>query len=394
MDAYATVVPDGPLFEGGPPTRLQLWLGLMRVDRPRMVLRIGLTVLLCWLPLLALSALRVRRDGHGVLTSFLMDFSVHARFLFAAPLLVVAEGWCMPWLTQIAWRFVSSGLVAEADYAGFDAAVKSTRRLMESRVVEFLFLVSSYLIVIALLTTRPLRQVAPWFGSTVDGHHGVSAAGWWAIWVSVPVLLILTLGWGWRLALWTRFLVLMNRLPLRLIAAHPDGAAGLQFVSVSLRAFAPLGFVIGVLVCGPMLNLALQQSLDASHYKLTIGVTVVAVLLIFTLPLLVFMPRLSSLRRRGSVMYGTLAGSMGRQFERKWFDPTLPIEADTLEKPDFSSTTDLYSIAANAYGMRAVPMVLVDIIPLAVATVVPFIPVAALAVPVDVILDKLAGLIL
>ncbi|MBS0577715.1 MAG: hypothetical protein JSR36_00470 [Proteobacteria bacterium] len=354
-----------------------------------MGLRVVLTVLLVWLPLLILAALR----GSTALMGFLLDFSAHARFLVATPLLVAAEGWCLPWLTQVGWRFVSSGLIAEPDYPAFEATVKSTRRLMESRTVELLILVLAYVMVGGLLL-RPVPRIVPWFSDTSAGHTTVTAAGWWAIGVSVPALLILTLGWAWRLFVWTRFLWRMNRLPLRLVAAHPDAAAGLRFLGVSLRAFAPLGFVIGVLVCGPMLNLAYHDALAPMHYKLTIAVTVGSVIAIFGLPLLVFTRRLSTVRRRGSFMYGMLAGAMGQQFERKWFAPDRTLQADALEQPDFSSTTDLYAIAANAYGMRAVPLVLMDIVPLAVATFLPFVPVALLSVPLDVILDRLAGLIL
>jgi hypothetical protein len=88
-----------------------------------------------------------------------------------------------------------------------------------------------------------------------------------------------------------------------------------------------------------------------------------------------------------------LASSMGRQFERRWF-AGQQLEEGALAQPDFSSTTDLYSIAANAYGMRIIPLGPKDIIPLAVATLAPFVPLALAAVPLDVILDRLGGLFL
>ncbi len=91
--AFAT---EGVLFEGGPPNKLQAWLGLIRENRPRLLLRAMLVILLGWLPLAVLSF------GHGDLlshsggTGFLAVFAAHARFLLAAPLLVLAEAVCLP----------------------------------------------------------------------------------------------------------------------------------------------------------------------------------------------------------------------------------------------------------------------------------------------------------
>ena len=69
------------------------------------------------------------------------------------------------------------------------------------------------------------------------------------------------------------------------------------------------------------------------------------------------------------------------------------LDQEALGGSDFSATTDLYAVAANAYAIRSCrgaegPDYL------GLATLAPFVPVALLAVPLDVILDKLAGLFL
>jgi hypothetical protein len=72
---------------------------------------------------------------------------------------------------------------------------------------------------------------------------------------------------------------------------------------------------------------------------------------------------------------------MGHAFERRW----LPRRADqgALDKPDFSATTDLYSIVANVHAIRPVPVDLKNLIALPVALVAPFVPVVLLAFPLD-----------
>jgi len=47
--------------------------------------------LFAWLPLLLLSVLGGRAWGHAVTVPFLLDLSVHVRYLLTMPLLIVAE---------------------------------------------------------------------------------------------------------------------------------------------------------------------------------------------------------------------------------------------------------------------------------------------------------------
>jgi hypothetical protein len=65
-----------------------------------------------------------------------------------------------------------------------------------------------------------------------------------------------------------------------------------------------------------------------------------------------------------------------------------------MDRPDFSSATDLYQVVDRVYAMWLVPFHAKSVIMLAVAAMLPFIPVALIALPFDVLVDKLAGLLL
>ncbi len=394
MPAPESAPAEGVLFEGGPPNKLQAWLGLIRRNRPRLLLRAALMVLVGWLPLAVLSFGHGDLLAHSGRSGFLADFAAHARYLLAAPLLVLAEAVCLPQLTAIAWQFLATGIVAESDYPRFQAAVASTRRLINSTAIEVIAVLAAYVLVGALFLAKPPGEFALWHGTVVGGHFVIYPAGWWLLLVSMPLLVVLELGWLWRLVLWTRFLWLMSRLGLRLIPAHPDHAAGLKFVDYSLRAFVPLGFILGVLAAGPMLDRVVHDGISPTHFKFTILGVAVAVLAVFVLPLLVFSQLLVAERRRGIFLYGALAATMGREFEKKWFTAQQPLDQQALSASDFSATTDLYAVAANAYAMKAVPLELKDLALLGLATLVPFVPVLLLAVPLNVILSKVAGLFL
>ncbi|MGN6149295.1 MAG: hypothetical protein ACTHPD_12195, partial [Rhizomicrobium sp.] len=118
----------------------------------------------------------------------------------------------------------------------------------------------------------------------------------------------------------------------------------------------------------------------------------VLVAALFLGPLLVFVRKLMAAWRWGIFEYGALARGLGRQMEKKWIGQTASAEA--LDANDFSATTDLYSIAANVYGMTLFPVSLANLIILFVATILPFVPVILMSVSPDVLFQKLTGIVL
>jgi hypothetical protein len=131
-----------------------------------------------------------------------------------------------------------------------------------------------------------------------------------------------------------------------------------------------------------------MQILDARY---TIAGLVLFNLVIFCSPFLVFGQNMFRARLRGITEYGALAGRVGRRFEHKWFAPK-PDYDSALEAPDFSATTDLYQIVANVYDMRMLPLTIRGVLPLVGATLAPFVPVAFMVLPFDVIFSKVTGM--
>ena len=107
-----------------------------------------------------------------------------------------------------------------------------------------------------------------------------------------------------------------------------------------------------------------------------------------------FAPRLFRAREEGELAYGALARRVGAAFEDKWVGRGAKIDRATLDARDFSATTDLYSVVANVYSIRFIPMDLLDLALLIGALLLPFVPVVLLAVPMDVIWSMVRGLML
>ena len=378
-------------FECAPPYHLESWLGLMRAGHLHVARRALLAVAVAWLPLALLTLVRgdFMRPDHA--NAFILDFGCYARFLIALPLLVLAEAQCAPRLTAIARQFVAAGLIADADRPAYERAVASTARLLRSRTAELLAFIVAYALVVSVIVSTPAAAVPLWHGVIWGDRIAPTPAGWWGLFVSLPLLFLLLLGWLWRVGLWARFLWLMNRIELRLVPSHPDGAGGLGFLSTALEAFLPLAFAFGVLAAGPVLNFVVHRGASPTQFHFqAVGAALFAVVL-FATPLLVFVRRLLRAHHRGVLTYGEFSHRAGHLFEREWLAAHPVIDEQTLRAPEFAATNNLYSIAGRANGMRRVPFDTRSVAVLGGAALVPFVPAELLRLPLDVVLQKVAG---
>ena len=380
-----------PLFEGGPLLSLQRWLGLSKDNDLHISRTAGLVVLVGWVPLVLLAVVQSVVLHTDEITSLLWQIGAHARYLVAAPLLVVAESACGARLSVIVANFVTTAIVPKHERNRLDAAVLSTRRLVNSTTGEIVVGLLAYLIVAATIWSTPIEQVPAWHRSdTIVPFY--SLAGWWHMLVSLPLLLVLLLSWLTRFVLWVRLLWLISRLKLRLVASHPDHAGGLGFVGHSVRAFSGVALAIAAIAAGYSAHMILVRgSLPTSQivFDACLLVTVAAM---FAAPLLVFTPIMMAAWRQAASDYGALAAQMGVTFEDKWLGQVRRLDNTALNQPDFSSTTDLYSVAANIYQMRLIPIDITSLEILAIVMLLPFVPVVLLIVPMSEILTDLKAL--
>src|SRR5262245_11191752 len=208
--------------------------------------RAVITALVAWAPLAVLAAIQglaLRADPHE---SLLLDFAAYGRYLVAAPALAYASGPVVPRLANVVRQFLASGLVRDADRGRYTALVASTRRLLVSRWADMAILILAYVVTATRAQVLYPRSVSTWVMTLSDGTAGhLSLAGWWRMIVSQPLFVALLAVWLWRLSLWTRFMFLVSRMNLRLVAAHPDLLGGLRFTLIPLRGFAFIAFAIG-----------------------------------------------------------------------------------------------------------------------------------------------------
>jgi hypothetical protein len=334
--------------------------------------RLLIIALVAWLPLLLLATLGSSAGNVGRI-SFFHDVEVHVRFLIALPVLVAAELLVHSRIRPVVRRFVERRIVLSQDLPRFDKAIESAIRLRNSIPVEVTLILFVYTVGLWLWHSRIRPDTSTWY-SMPGGSWNLTPAGFWYVFVSIPIVQFLLLRWYLRLFIWFRFLWHVSRINLHLIPTHPDRSAGLAFLGKSAYAFGPILFAQGAMLAGLVASRVLYRGESLLSFKLQIGGFIVFFVLAILGPLLMFTPQMARAKRKGLADYGLLAQRYVESFEQKWVlsDPG-PAE-ELLGAADIQSLADLGNSYSLVREMRAVPFGLEDISRLAAATAAPLLP--------------------
>src|SRR6185503_17406820 len=140
---------------------------------------------------------------------------------------------------------------------------------------------------------------ASWYAIPDAAGMHLTPAGLWNAYVSVPLFQFILLRWYCRFFLWFWFLWRVSRLDLRLVATHPDRAAGLGFLGKSTNAFAPILFAQGALLAALIASQILYAGQNLMAFKVEIASFLAFFVAIVFSPLAVFTPGLAFAKRQG-----------------------------------------------------------------------------------------------
>jgi len=382
--------PD-PVSESDSPDLLLFDDGSIRnLNSPQVA---ALAVAIAWVPLVVLAAAQGLALGPSRAESVLLDPAILVRFLMALPILIIAPSKSARIINDVANHFLRAGLLIGADVDRFRAIVRQRTNLRKSRVGEFVCLALAYAFsaVYALIFLRATAM--SWRTLGPGGHHSLSLAGWWFVTICEPLYLFVLLRFLYRIALWWVFLWKTSRLNLQLHSVHPDGAGGLGFLGLTLNAFRLPAFAISASFAGGVANLVLLNGVPASELKYEIVGLVLIVVGLFVTPLCLFYQReLSKARDRDVLNYWVLLEAQLRRFEQKWIASDSDQMA-TLTPQDFSQVTGPSSILERVPRMTLLPFEYKDVLLLVATVLVPFIPVAALVIPLASMLRRILELV-
>jgi hypothetical protein len=345
--------------------------------------------MLTWLPLLLLSMTEGSAWGDNVPLTFLKDIETHLRLLAAVPLLILAEVGVHRRLHQVVPSFVANGLVPDTARLRFDAAIASAMRLRDSVLAELLLLVIVYSVGLYVWRNQVSLGVSSWFIAAGDGSSRLTHAGWWAALVSMPVFQFLMLRWYFRLFIWARFLWQVSRIDLNLEPTHPDGTAGLRFLSLTGRAYKVFLVAMGTVLAGMIANRIFYAGAKLLDFKLEIVGWVVVLVLLILGPMLVFLPKLRAVRRTGILEYGRLGQRYAREFHSKWNGGDRPTDESLLGHADIQSLADLRNAFLIVDGMQVIPFGIKNALNLAAYVLAPIAPLLLTMFSVEQLVDRM-----
>jgi hypothetical protein len=349
--------------------------------------------LICWLPLLLLSA-SAGRFTRGVSIPFLYDVEVHTKFLLVLPLLIASELMVHERIRKIIGQFTERGIIAGKDQPRFAEAIASTMRLRNSVMIELVILA----VVIAFgfwmwngsfKLTLSAITVSSWYAVDDGARLHLTAAGSYYALVRLSILRFIQLRWYFRLFLWYGFLWRVRELPLQFNLYHPDCAGGIGFLSASIIAFAPIFVAQTALLAGVVFTRIRYAGDKLPGFTLELAGVLLFFVLVSVLPLAFFSVKLERAGRLARIEFGVLASHYVNDFRRKWVQGGVRPGEPLLGTSDIQSLADL----ANSYnvvnGISLLPVTPRTLVRLTVLIASPLLPLLLTVIPLSEIIKRL-----
>jgi hypothetical protein len=372
---------------GGPLHRLGCRLGLVRDGTNTTALGLVLGAFL-WIVLFALALV----EGLGPVLFSIAAIGRHVRLLVAIPLLFVCEAFVDPRFTEFVRGIVRSQVVPATARPALESEIARITRWKDAWLPEAFFLVAAVLLA---LTTRKanffdyLSDLAGRSNPPVLGETTWTSQWYWM--VCIPLFRFLFMRWLWRLVLWCFFLWRVSRLDLRLVPTHPDRAGGLGYLELVHTEFTPLVLAISAAQSASLAqDIALgRMTFDAIYPGVAFILIVDAVL--FVGPLHIFSRKLWQCKVKGLSDYGAFAERYVNEFDRKWLGGDPAPGETLLGTSDIQSLADLSNSVSIVRDMRLAPVSPSLLMYLAVAALLPLLPLALFKYHLGDLLAKFFG---
>jgi hypothetical protein len=369
------------LIRGGPFYRVQHATRLLPSDRWNLGRRITLAIAVGWVPLLLMTALFYP----NALRSLLSDYRVNARMLIAVPILLLGQVVMETRFRMIVQHLREGGLLDAESLVQMDAIISNLKRWRDSIWPELAIILVVYSNV-ALIYSAHLNENRPW-ALTAGGH--LLPAGWYYVFVSQLVYRFLFGLSLWKWLLWCYFLFRLARLRLLLVPTHPDGHAGIGFLGLSPMGIAPVMFAAATAIGANWRYDILYEGSHLVDFKLYAIALLVIVVIVAIGPLILFVPKLAAVRRKGILQYGILGQLHSMDFHLKWIVHRAGHEDEFLAAPEVSTLTDYGSSYENIEEMQPLPVDKGAFLALAISVALPMLPAVLAEIPLAQVLKGL-----
>ena len=368
-------------------------LGLGESSKKFLSRRVFFFLGVTWLPMVILSLIEGRFYSPGPVLSFVQDAAVNARFLIAAPILLIGQAIIEPRLLELVTYLQKSRIVPEAQQQHLQESIERVTRSSQSVKAELILLAISFVGAVVVAIEPPVDINSWYFGIAESGEERATIAGWWYGMIATPFFRFLALRWLWFFFVWARFLRDVSRLNLSLVPTHPDRAGGLGLLSGSQASFSLMFIATSVVFSGTLANAILYDGLSFSTAR-TIAITYVVVAeVVLIIPLLFFAGAIYRARWNGLIEYGALGDRLVTDFDEDWV--TKPDAKNRLVDSMAPSAVADYEVAYETVrNMSIVPFRIGDLVRIFIAIMAPFVPLVLTETSLSDFLKLLAPLLL
>lgn len=374
---------DDSLIRGGPFYTFQRVTGVVRPDRWDSQRQLIFAVAVGWVPLLLITLLFQRES----VMSFLEDYRIHARMLIAVPVLLLGQRVVETRFLKAVKHLRDAHLLADADLAREHEIMVGLRQLRDSVLPELIILL--LVIVHTSLSFSKLIDATPWLATATGTSLRLTPAGWYAVLVSASIFQLLMGLSLWKWLLWSIFAFRLSRVSLNLVPIHSDQHGGLGFLSMMANGFAPVSFAATAVIAAQWRHEILHNHAHLMNFKYPAIALVVIVLALAILPLVFFVPPLSTLRRKGILEYSTLGQIQTTEFDQKWIAHRAGHEPEVLTEMESSNVIDFSAVYDRVKQLRPLLVDKRTLIPLALSIVIPALPMILAEVPIAVAVKDL-----
>lgn len=379
---------DFSIVLGGPLYQLYLKTHLVKQPLHLFKRRIIAMTMFTWLPLLILATFSGVATS-GVTVPFIFDIDAHARFLVSLALLIFAEVIVHQRITEIIMQFLKRDIITKEIEPKFERYISDALKLRDSITIELVLLALALSCGHLIWKEYVVLDRSTWYATIIDGNITLNLAGYWYVFISIPIFQFILLRWYFRIFIWYKLLWQISRLPINLNSLHPDRSGGLGFLTNTISAFAVLLIAHTVLLAGMITNRIWYDGATLLDFKVEILAITGLLMSIVLVPLVFFIFAMARDKRIGTYKYGVMASHFVNMFYDKWVDKDS-YEKSALGAADIQSLADLSNSFTATRDMNVVPFSFKNVIQLFLLVVLPLLPLVFTLIP---IVDIVRGIV-
>ena len=198
---------------------------------------------------------------------------------------------------------------------------------------------------------------------------------------------------NWRYIVWVILLYRISKVNLILKPTHPDGSGGIGIILLAQRNFLMFFMACGMAISCVMINFLLNTGISFDTLKIQILGYIIFSIIMIIFPLLFFMRKLAKTKYDGQLELSRAGLNLSNKYEEEWVKPMGSEKNIAEDTVDPSMQVDYSGFYLLLQELRIIPIRLGDVMIMAFALYLPFIPIFFIQFSIVELLQKLMGLL-